>query len=269
MGDFAYLTLCLASHPPVTPDTLWASWSLAPQVTIPLAALLAIYALGWRRSGGVESPIARRRIACFAAGWLVLVAALVSPLCRLSATLVSAHMLQHVLIVAVAPALLAVGDFGRVAAAALRLRGRWRADAAITICYGAAIWLWHFPPVYTLVLLDATAHVAAYGVLIAASVAFWTFVVRAARDGEGFRAVAALFVTLVHTGVLGALLTFSPRPWYPVLAGGAEAWGLSALSDQHLAGLIMWIPMGFIYLGAALAVFGRQLADPRAAPLHG
>jgi cytochrome c oxidase assembly factor CtaG len=61
-----------------------------------------------------------------------------------------------------------------------------------------------------------------------------------------------LFFTSLHTGLLGALLVVSPRLWYPENAIGSKLWGLSPLEDQQLAGLMMWIPAGLIYGGAAL-----------------
>jgi putative membrane protein len=233
------LTLCLAGSPAAVPGGLWAAWSFSPQAVVPLAVGLALYLR-------TSASRPRWQVGCFAAGWLVLVLALVSPLCRLSATLVSAHMVQHVLLVAVAPPLLVLGM-------ALRFRGNAVAGAA---AYGLAIWLWHVPAVYAVVLLDATAHTVATALLIAASLWFWSAVL---APSTGLRAAPILFFTIVHTGILGALLTFAGRTWYPLLAPGAELWGLAPLTDQQLAGLIMWVPMGTLYLVAALALVARQL----------
>jgi putative membrane protein len=74
-------------------------------------------------------------------------------------------------------------------------------------------------------------------------------------------AIVYLFTTVVHTGVLGALMTFSRSPWYPGYASGAGSWGLTPLGDQQLAGLIMWIPASGVYLVAALAIIRRWLMD--------
>jgi putative membrane protein len=70
-----------------------------------------------------------------------------------------------------------------------------------------------------------------------------------------------LFTTAVHTGVLGALMTFSRTPWYPSYMTGASSWGLTPLADQQLAGLIMWIPASLAYLVAALVIMRRWLRD--------
>jgi putative membrane protein len=242
--DLASLvTLCLAASPAATPEGLWRAWSFAPQTVVPLAVVLALYLRRLDR-------MPRWRIACFAAGWAVLVLALVSPLCRLSATLVSAHMVQHVLLVAVAPPLLVLGT-------GVRFMGA-QSTILATLFYGLAIWLWHFPPIYAAVLLDATLHTIAYALLIAASLCFWSAVLHAA---PAMRAAPMLFLTILHTGALGALLTFAGRPWYPLLASGAELWGTTPIADQQLAGLIMWVPMGTLYLVAALALTARQLSQ--------
>jgi len=256
------LSLCLADGYAVTPGSLWSAWSFAPQAVLPLVGALALYiAHAARRAASPhDAPIPMWRATCFIAGWVLLAAALVSPLCRLAATLVSAHMVQHVLIVAVAPPLLALGAPG----SALRPGSRPPALLAITVLYGLGIWLWHFPPAYTLVLLDGTIHTLAYAALIAVSIVFWTRILRGGVAGD-LRCLPALFVTLVHTGLLGALLTFSGRAWYPVLAGGARAWGYTPLADQQLAGLIMWAPMAACYLGAALCIVAAHLSP--AAPV--
>jgi len=232
------ISLCLAGSAAAVPHGLWSAWSFAPQTVLPLAIAFVLYARKAR-------SLPRWQVACFTAGWLVLVLALVSPLCRLSATLVSAHMVQHVLLVAVAAPLVVLG---------MDLRAQGNAMLA-TATYGLAIWLWHFPPVYAAVLLDATAHTLAYAALIAASLWFWAAVLN-----TGLRAAPMLFVTILHTGALGALLTFAGRPWYPILAPGAELWGLAPLVDQQLAGLIMWVPMGTLYLVVALALIMRQIS---------
>lgn len=254
MDSASLLSLCLAGAL-VPREALWSAWSLAPQATVPLLATALIYAWRVRR----EPRLAGWRIGCFAAGWALLVAALVSPLCRLSATLVAAHMVQHFLIVAAAAPLLVLG-------APLARAPRPRLFAASAV-YGLAIWLWHLPALYAAILLDPVVHALGYAALVVASLWFWSQVLRAVGSAHPLPALPALFATVVHTGVLGALLTFATRPLYPVLAAGAPAWDLSPLEDQQLAGLLMWVPMSLAYIGAALAAAGRQLATSAAPPL--
>ena len=65
-----------------------------------------------------------------------------------------------------------------------------------------------------------------------------------------------LFFTALHTGLLGVLLALAPDLWYPSNAPDAQLWGLTPLEDQQLAGLVMWVPAGLIYAGAALVLAG-------------
>jgi cytochrome c oxidase assembly factor CtaG len=76
------------------------------------------------------------------------------------------------------------------------------------------------------------------------------------RDGI---AIVCLFVTVLHSGVLGALLTLSTRIWIPTQGVLADEFGLSPLEDQQLAGILMWVPMGMLYTGAALFFAYRWL----------
>lgn len=240
------LSLCLSSAPLVRPADLWASWSLAPEIVLPLLAFVA-----WR------IRTARRPLPALIALALLAIA-LVSPLCRLSAVLASAHMVQHALLVTLAPMALAL--------AAPRPLPRRGPLPLVTAAYGAAIWFWHVPAAYEAALADPVIHLVMVGSLLALSEAFWRRVLHA-REGAGGTATLALLATMIHTGLLGAVLTFAGAPWYGTMAQGALAWGLDPLADQQLAGLIMWVPMAAIYLGAALVLVGRLLVpSPRGTP---
>lgn len=243
-------TLCLASAPPVRPETFWSAWSLAPSVLLPLLAALLLA----RHSGGRERAL-------FLLGWLLLAVALVSPLCRLAAATASGHMLQHVILVALAPPLLVLG----------LPAGRWRrhlpGPLAASILYAAAVWLSHAPPIYEATLLGPALHLALLGLLAAAGLAFWSALLAAPTVGH---AALMAFAAMTHTTLLGALLALSPEPWYPLFAGRTEAWGLTPLEDQQLAGLIMWVPMAGVYLAAGLTGLSKMLMpDLRAKQLGG
>jgi putative membrane protein len=71
---------------------------------------------------------------------------------------------------------------------------------------------------------------------------------------------------MMHTGALGALLTFATTPWYDAYAGGTAAFGLTPVEDQQLGGLVMWIPGGTAYLVAGLYLVARLLARPAVTP---
>jgi putative membrane protein len=75
-------------------------------------------------------------------------------------------------------------------------------------------------------------------------------------------AIAYLFTTMLHTGALGVLFAMSGHVWYPVYGIGASQYGLSALEDQQLGGLIMWVPGGLAYVIAGLVLCAGWLRQP-------
>ncbi|MFL9824635.1 cytochrome c oxidase assembly protein [Rhodoplanes sp. SY1] len=263
------LALCLAGVTTVTPGTAASAWSLAPATLLPVLVLPALYlsAIVSRRH---ESAPPAWRVVLFGTGWLLLVVAVVSPLCRLAAHLAWAHMVQHVILVALAPPLLLLGteDVWRRAAAVrggrVAIRSWLGRPIGAGLAYGAAIWFWHVPSAYEAALRDGALHLVMLGTLLCVALMFWRSLLAAARSDAGVALAAApvLLATLMHTGMLGALLTFSPGLWFPLMAQGALAFGLSPLADQQLAGLIMWVPMGLVYMAAALGLVARGLAGP-------
>ena len=235
--------LCLAGAAnPTTPDAVWASWSFAPATAGPLLAGLA--GLLW---------LARRGQASWPAfvGWAALAIALASPLCRLAATTASAHMAQHVILVAVAPPLLVLG-----LPSPPRLPRALSRPALVSAAYALAIWAAHTPAAYQAALLDAGVHLALLAALLGASLLFWSSLLDPLNRAAAAPTAA---LALVQTGLLGALLTFAPSPWYPVFGPGPALWGLTPLEDQQLAGLIMWAPMAAIYLTAGLCALAALL----------
>lgn len=237
----ALMTLCTLGALPALPQDWWRAWSLAPPVLLPLAAV-AVYA---------AAPTARNRLPAGRArywrlaGLGLLALALVSPLCRLGATLASGHMAQLMALVA-GCALLAAGWRAPVRCGGTAL-------AATTVAHGGLLWLWHLPAAYALTLTSGVAHACMTAALALATFAFFQQVLHAGAAQRG-AVLLALLLTLMHTGLLGALLTFAGTPLYPLQAPGARAWGLAPLADQQIAGLIMWVPGGLGYMGVALAL---------------
>jgi putative membrane protein len=242
-----------------------------------LAAAAALYTSGivhlWRRRG-VGRGLRPWRAACFAAGLLTLTAGLLTPLHALGERLFAAHMLQHVVLMTVAAPLLAVGT-GRVAGVWALPRGvrplagrvvalsrpLTRLDVA-TVLQGLALWTWHIPAVYGVALATEGVHWLQHVTLFGSALLFWQAVLGRRGLREPGTAIFCLFLTALHSGMLGVLLTFAPWPIYPNQSSGAHDFGLTALQDQQLAGLVMWVPGGLIYavaaLGLAAAWIGRS-----------
>jgi cytochrome c oxidase assembly factor CtaG len=242
-----------------------------------------MYVHGVRRlwgTAGVGRGVQRWEAACFAAGWVSLAVALVSPLHALGGALFSAHMAQHEVLMAVSAPLLVLGrplvpflwampKRWRVSAGAAAKTGivhtTWRATsgpAAAWVLHAAALWAWHLPALYALALRSEWAHAAQHASFLGTGLLFWwaLFRGRGARMGYG-AAVLYVFAMGVQGGALGALLTFARTPWYPPYLATAPAWGLTALEDQQLAGLIMWVPASVSYLVAGLWLFSEWLRE--------
>lgn len=269
---------------PLAPHDLWSGWSLEPLVVLGLAAAALLYLCGvlalWRNAG-TSRGIRRREVAAFALGWVALALALVSPLHRLGGALLSAHMVQHELLMTIAAPLLVLGRPLVAVLWAVPLSWRRRAGAIVAApriaavwgwltlpavawsLHALAIWLWHAPALYQATLASEVMHTAQHLSFLTTALLFWWSLLQI-REGRLGRpaAVVYLFTTAVHTSLLGALLTFSDRLWYPRYGESATGWGLAAIEDQQLAGLIMWIPGGLAYLVAALAIIASWLTHP-------
>lgn len=269
-----------AHSPEATSAAPAIGWSLEPWVLACLAISLALYVAGllrlWRKAGAGRG-VGKARAASFGTGWLALVLALVSPLDALGGFLFSAHMVQHEVLMIVAAPLLVMGQ--PLAVWTWALQDRWRSRTSRLVhlpavagtwsvlthapvawaLHGIALWAWHLPPLFEAALRSPGVHSLQHtSFLVTALLFWWPPLGGASRAGHG-GSMLYLFTTMVHTGALGALLTFSTVPWYPIYAAGTPALGFDLLEDQRLGGLIMWVPAGLAYLAVALAAAARLL----------
>lgn len=249
-------------------------WTFDPFVVLPLLASGTLYLVGttvlWSRAG-TGRGIRPWQVLAYSAGFLALAAALTSPLHWLGERLFTAHMIEHEIVMAVAAPLLAlsrplgaflwalprqvrrgIGRLGRTTA----VRRAWSAvsrPAVATVLHGLAIWIWHIPSLFDATVVDITLHRLQHASFLATALLFWWALVRRSHPGT---ACWHLFVTMIHTGILGALIALAPRVVYAGQTAGAAICGLTPLEDQQLAGLVMWVPAGTIYAGAAIAFMG-------------
>jgi putative membrane protein len=251
-------------------------WTLEPWVTVPLAGVLLLFLIGWRRLAK-RSKVPRARTWLFLAGWLVLTGSLVSPLHEGGERSFTLHMIEHELIMLLATLLLAAASAGGVLAWGLpapvrnSLGGQWRLPfsaiwrrltepVAATILQALVMWGWHAPAFFNRALMSQGWHIAQHVSFILASLIFWRAMLNVRRSGHLLSALC-LFLTSLVEGVLGALMSLSVSPWYPAYAAmGMSGIGLDPVSDQQLAGLIMWIPGGLVHGAAALAFLHRWLS---------
>jgi putative membrane protein len=264
----------------IGPPDLWHHWSFDPPVWIPLLLAHILYVWGvlraWARAG-VNRIVHLWRAICFMVGELVLVAALISPLDPLGETLLSAHMIQHILLAAVAAPLLVLGR--PIRAWTWAFPQRWRrvggaapirllvktVDAltrplAATVMASFVLWLWHAPVLFESALEVEWIHTLEHASFLLTSLLLWQAAL--ARRTGAVAAAGAIVVTFLTGGMLGGLLLLAPSPLYDWYGDLALLWEITPLQDQQLAGLAMWVPAGGVYL-VAFAVFAlRAAADP-------
>src|SRR5207244_3778044 len=122
--------------------------------------------------------------------------------------------------------------------------------------HAVALWVWHAPVLFDAAVAHEGVHIAQHASFLATALLFWWSVLAPAHQPTG-RAMASIFTTMLHTGALGALLTFSTGAWYLSYASTTIAFGLQPLEDQQLGGLVMWVPAGFAYVAAGLWIASR------------
>lgn len=281
-----FLLLSMTAYPVAAHDggisgDLWRHWAWQD---LPLLILIGgIYALGlqalWKRAG-IGKSIHGWQVAAFGIGWIVLFIALVSPLDALSEELFSAHMVQHLLMVLVAAPLFALGRFTLAVAWAFPPRWtskvwkewKWRQawtflmrPMAVFLFHNAVLWLWHMPRFYEASVRNEWIHFLEHFSFFLTAFLFWqvfadlTESLRMGRSARFGSAIFMIFGTMLVSGFLGVLIAFSPHVWYSVYAHETIRYGLTALEDQQLAGTIMWVPSGVVYLFAVIGVMGRWL----------
>lgn len=228
-------------------------------VVLVMTASLTLYFRGMRRT-----KIPRYQVLCFAGGWITIFVALVGPVDTLSDVLFAVHMTQHELLMIVAAPLIVIGrpfvaGMWAVPQAAPIARGLakpWRAITGpftVLVLHAVVLWAWHIPWAFETALHHETIHAIQHLMFFITAALFWYAIIqgRYGRVGYGV-AVFFVFATAMHTSILGALLAFAKHLWYP---------SYHSLEDQQLAGLIMWIPSGLIFIFAGLALFAAWLGE--------
>jgi cytochrome c oxidase assembly factor CtaG len=265
-----------AGHHHLEASEVMTWWTWEPLVVALLVISAALYVIGSRRMGRVR----KLNVVAFLGGWVSLVIALVSPLDALGGVLFSAHMAQHEVLMIIAAPLLVLGR--PLIAMLWALPASWRLPIArffqsrpiaatwrfltapliAVIVHAIALWMWHLPALYEATLRNDSIHALQHTSFIVTAALFWWALIhgRYGRLGYG-AAVFYVFLTSMHSGALGALLTVSPNLWYPIYNARTAAWGLNPIEDQQLAGLIMWVPAGVIFLVLGLALFVAWLAE--------
>jgi putative membrane protein len=235
------------------------AWSIHPEATIATAGLAGAYLLAVR-----HRPPSRGRIAAFAAGIALLLATSITPLDALSFHLLSAHLLQNVILAEWAPALLVLGLPPYLA----RRLARYRTFRALTYPPVAlAIWLatyflWHVPWAYDAALEHPTLllHAEHASYVAAGCLLWWPVLHDDPRSLHDAARAAYLFAAFILASPVGLLLALLPEPIYDFYDDSDVLWGLSPLTDQQIAGVTMAAEQAIVFFAAFAFFFLRFLA---------
>ncbi len=243
MDDIALMSQAVCGPAP-SPQDLLGAWNLDPVVTIALTSCAAAGFWTLRHASAL-----RQR--AFGTATLFSVIAFISPLCALTVALFAARSAHHLILLSViAPALALALPLLRVPV------------AASFIALSAALWLWHLPALYSAIWDSVLWYWVMQVALLLPAWAFWSVIL----SGRRLLDVVWLIPLVGQMGFLGAILTFANRPFYLEHLALAERFGITALQDQQLAGLIMWVPgmLPIAALAATLA-WGQLAATMRQA----
>lgn len=232
--------------------------ALPERLPVWLGALAMGVAWGLYEAGAQRRPPAPAAAACFRAAMVFGALAAFGPFDAWAEESTAMHMLQHMLfIVVVAPLGALASPLPQWRAATGKaLQPLWAAvvawgrhPLALAAVHGGIVWLWHAPAPYRLALDSLGWHMLEHASFLSSAWLFWWSVLHAGRR-QLVQAMLAVLLTLMHTGLLGALLTFGRSSFY-----GAGR----SLPDQQLAGLLMWVPGGLAYLAGAAWIVWRRL----------
>ena len=267
-----------------TTRAILGSWSFDPTIAFGIVVVAILYLRGWfvlNRTSPERFSV--WRAFAFASGLVMLWVAIASPLDAFSGLLLSAHMVQHLLLLSVVPPLILLGSpllpllrglprkFAREGVGpfltwpAMRRVGQTLTHPlncwvvmAVTLC------AWHVPAMFDLALRSSAWHKVEHACFLGAALLFWWPVVRPFPSRLQWPLwsvpVYLLAADLLNTAV-SAILTFSDRVFYPTYLAAPRLFGTTALSDQTSAGGIMWVPGSLVFLIPA-AVIAIQYLSP-------
>jgi putative membrane protein len=259
----------------------WGSWNLDPVAILALLAASVVYTRMYRRAATRSSATGPGHWVPYAGGILALAVALLSPLDAIGDRwLLSAHMLQHVLLSDVAPALIVLGlrspvlPLGLTPAALRVLAPRGRAGRVLSLVtspwvaiplWATATWVWAIPAMFDFAAQHTAVHALEHATLFYTGLALWWLIVdplpRARLRPNGQR-LALLGFTRLASAAICVPLTWMTSTQYSLYASAPRSFGLSALADQQLAGASMcfieFLVFGIAFAAVFISMLGRD-----------
>ncbi len=250
------------------------SWTFDVTAIVPVIVLAWLYGLAFRRARQAPSephPPSLGRLALFAAGITIILIALVSPLDSLGDQLMVMHMVQHVLLLDLAPILLILGltkvllrPATRRLTAIERRAGFLAHPAFAVVLYVGLLWLWHLPALYDNAQGNSALHALEHLSFISAGTLYWWHLLSPIRSRMrlgGMGPVMYMVSTKLVAGLLGVMLAFDPHALYPFYAHQPRYWNLSPVQDQNLAGVVMALEQSIVMGIALVVLFVQMLAE--------
>lgn len=266
-----------------------ASWRFEPWLIAALVATGWVYVRGWRRlHRDLPDRLPTWRLVAFLAGLATFLFAVASPLDAFANLLLQVHMLQHFLLMMVAPPLLWLGSpelpllhglpevmrrdgLGPFLSWPLlhRVRSFLTHPVVCWLTFAVATWLWHVPALYEAALLDPFWHEVEHVSFFLASLLFWFPVIQpwpSQPRWTRWATIPYLFLASLQMTVFSALFVFADRVIYPIYAAAPRLGGVSALEDQRIAGAVMWVPGSFVLLATTMVLVARLLSPKLVRP---
>jgi cytochrome c oxidase assembly factor CtaG len=248
-------------------------WSPEPAVLVGLAAALWLYVPRWlavRAEHGARGA-GRWRLVSFVGGLVAVAAALISPIDSISDDVFFVHMIQHVLLLDVAPILLICGQTKLILRPATRRLVRLEESVGwfgrptfAVVFYVGAVWFWHVPALYDAALRHPAVHVVEHISYATAGGLYWWHLLSPIRSRHrlgGMGPAVYMMATKLGVGVLGIVLALAPGTLYGYYAAKGGFWGLSPHTDQELAGGTMALEQSLVMGIALTVIFMRMLRD--------
>src|SRR5215510_48291 len=252
-------------------DAVFSSWDFNPWLLIPALVIGLLYARGWRRQyKRAPHRFGLPQLLSFYAGLITVLFALISPLDTFAGWLLTVHMIQHLLLMMVAPPLILYGNpylpllagmprrFLKdgispfLASVTLRRLGRFVTHPFF--CWTAFVFTslaWHTPPMYQLALSSPTWHAVEHLCFLTTALLFWLPIVQPyplAPQMPRWTLIPYLFLADFQNTALSAFLVFYERVIYPAYETVPRVTGMGPLEDQAAAGAIMWVAGSIFFL---------------------
>ncbi len=231
-------------------------WTFYPGPFLLLLPVTVAYIVRWRAVDAHPG-----RLVLFLLGITAAAAAFFSPIDALGDELLTMHMIQHLLLLDIAPILCFLGltkaIFRPVTKRVVQLEhtAPWLLSPLLgVVAYIGGMWLWHWPVLYDAAVEKPVVHALEHLTFSLIGGLYWWHLISPIRDQRrlsGMGAVMYMAATKVFVGMLGIALTFIPRSIYPVYQDQVNRWGITAAEDQSLAGVIMATEQSII-MGIAL-----------------